>query len=188
MMWSDEPFYVNSLYGVEVEPPVVPTLFASAEQAWNTLPASLRSRVENLDAVQVTGPEGFDDRRRGDAYGDLVNPVRENVLSTTTPVAYRHPRTGRSLLYVSQGMTKEIAGLPKDDSEDLLAELFDHLYRPENVWQHEWRNGDLVIWDNLSMQHARAAVDVDGPARTLRKIGSPIPVSNTYVQAYEPIG
>jgi taurine dioxygenase len=188
MMWSTEPFYVNSLYGVDVEPPVVPTLFVSAAYAWETLPDALRARVENRAAVHVTGPEGFDDRRRGDADGELLNPIREQTLSTTTPVAHDHPLTGRTLLYVSQGMTKEIVGLSKDESEDLLDELFKHLYRPEHVWQHEWHNGDLVIWDNLALQHARAAVSVDGPARTLRKIGSPIPVTNTQVQAYQPIG
>jgi len=187
MMWSPEPFYVNSLYGVDVEPPVVPTLFASAAHAWDTLPESLRARVENLNAVHVTGPEGFDDRRRGDVAGELLNPIRQTVLSTTTRVAHPHPRIGRTLLYVSQGMTKEIIGLSKDQSENLLDELFQHLYRPESAWQHEWHNCDLVIWDNLAIQHARAAVSIDGPARTLRKIGSPIPVANTHVPTYQQI-
>jgi alpha-ketoglutarate-dependent taurine dioxygenase len=188
MMWSDEPFYVNSLYGVDVAPGVVPTLFASAAKAWDTLPDSLRARVEGRSAVHVTGPEGFDDRRRGDIDGQLLNPIRETTLSATTPVGHRHPRTGRTLLYVSQGMTKEIVGLPKDESEDLLEELFKHLYSPDNVLEHDWHNGDLVIWDNLALQHARAAVNVDGPARTLRKIGSPIPTANTEVQAYQAMG
>jgi len=188
MMWSDEPFLVNSLYGVDVAPGVVPTLFASAAKAWDTLPDSLRARVEGRSAVHVTGPEGFDDRRRGNIDGQLLSPVRETVMSTTTPVGQPHPRTGRPLLYVSQGMTKEIVGLSEDESEDLLEDLFKHLYRPENVLEHEWHNGDLVIWDNVALQHARAAVDIDGPPRTLRKIGSPIPTVNTGVDSYRPIG
>ena len=188
MMWSDEPFFVNSLYGVDVAPPVVPTLFVSAVRAWDKLPDWLRDRVEKRCALHVTGPEGFDDRRRGATAGELLNPIRETTLSTTTPVAHRHPRTGRVMLYVSQGMTKEIVGLPKEDSEDLLDELFKHLYRPENEWQHQWRKGDLIIWDNLAMQHARPAVSVDGPARTLRKVCTPIPTVNTDVDSYQPIG
>jgi taurine dioxygenase len=138
----------------------------------------------------VTGPEGFDDRRRGGDDGELVNPVRQQVLSTTAAVGHRHPRTGRKILYVSQGMTKEIVGLPHGESEDLLEQLFAHLYSPPNVWQYEWRNGDLIIWDNLAVQHARSDVRPDGPARTLRKVGSPIPVqaADTQVQTYQPIG
>jgi taurine dioxygenase len=189
MMWSDQPFQVLSLYGVEVEPPAVPTVFASTAHAWETLPPDLRARVDGLSAVHVTGPEGFDDRRRGGSDGRLVNPVREVIFSTTTAVGHHHPRTGRTLLYVSQGMTKEIVELPHGESEDLLEELFQHLYSPANVWQHEWREGDLIIWDNLAVQHARSDVHTDGPARTLRKIGSPIPeqARTTAVQTYAPI-
>ena len=175
MMWSPEPFLVNSLYGVDVAPGVVPTLFASSQRAWETLPDSLRARVEGLSAVHVTGPEGFGDRRRAGLDGDVLNYVRGTTPSHTTPVGHRHPRTGRMLLFVSQGMTKEIVGLSADDSDALLEELFKHLYRPENVIEHHWQNGDLVIWDNVGLQHARPAVAADGPARTLRKIGSPVP-------------
>jgi taurine dioxygenase len=94
------------------------------------------------------------------------------------------------MLYVSQGMTKEIVGLSADESEDLLEELFQHIYRPENVWQQEWRDGDLVVWDNLAVQHARSDVRFDGPARRLRKIGCPRPqrIAESQVQVYQPIG
>jgi alpha-ketoglutarate-dependent taurine dioxygenase len=187
MMWSDSPFTVLSLYGEEVEPPVAPTAFASAANAWATLPDDLRARVDGRTAVQVTGPEGFDDRRRGDQDGDLVQPQRDHILSVTTPVGHRHPRTGRTLLYVSQGMTKEIAGLPRDDSESLLDALFAHMYGPENVLHHEWQQGDLVMWDNLAVQHARPHVSTEGPVRTLRKVGWPIPVGakDTKVLTYQ---
>jgi alpha-ketoglutarate-dependent taurine dioxygenase len=72
-------------------------------------------------------------------------------------------------------MTKEIVGLPDIESEALLAELFAHLYQPSARWNHEWRPGDLVVWDNIAMQHARPNVAGNGPARTLRKVASPIP-------------
>jgi taurine dioxygenase len=175
MMWSPDPFLVNSLYGVDVAPNVVPTLFVSSARAWDTLPASLRARVEGRRAVHVTGPEGFDDRRRAGLDGEVLVSVREATQSVTTLVGHPHPRTGRTLLHVSEGMTKEILALSADESHDLLEELFAHLYRPENVIEHHWHNGDLVIWDNIALQHARAAVAADGPPRTLRKIASPIP-------------
>jgi alpha-ketoglutarate-dependent taurine dioxygenase len=189
MMWSDKPFLVNSLYGVDVAPNVVPTLFASSARAWETLPDSLRARVEGRTVVHVTGPEGFDDRRRAALDPDVLNNLREMTPSHTTSVGHSHPRTGRTLLYVSQGMTKEIVGLSSQESGDLLEELFAHLYRPDNVIEHHWENRDLVIWDNLALQHARAAVATDGPPRTLRKIGSPVPApSKADELVYQSIG
>ena len=87
---------------------------------------------------------------------------------------HRHPRTGRSLLYVSQQCTIDIEGLPDDENEALLEELFDHLYAEGLVLEHHWREGDLVIWDNVAVQHGRGTVDLEGPERTLRKVFGPM--------------
>ena len=167
MMWADEPYRVTSLSAVEVEPPVEPTTFASAVHAWDTLPEPLRGRVEGLSALHVNDA-GV---QRGDD-GDLLHITYERPQTTTTPVGHRHPGTGRRMLYVSQMMTQGIVDLPAEESEALLGELFDHLYRPSNLWQHHWAVGDLVVWDNLAVQHARPDVRVDGPVRTLRKVSS----------------
>jgi taurine dioxygenase len=174
-MWSDEPFEVLSLYAVDVQPPVLPTLFASSAHGWDTLPAELRARVDGLHGLHVTGPEYIHERRRRAFDGELSQPHRDHVPLITAPIAHRHPRTGRPLLYATQGMTREILELTSDESEDLLEELFAHLYRPEHVYEHEWRDGDLIVWDNLAIQHARPNVELDGPVRTLRKIGLPVP-------------
>ena len=171
MMWADTPFQVLTLYGLEVEEPVVPTLFTSAAHAWDTLPEDLRARVEGLHAVHMTGQ-----RQRGEETGELLQPQRERVQSTTKPVGNAHPRTGRTLLYACQMMTSHIVELSEEESEELLKELFEHLYSPAMVWEHEWREGDLVMWDNLAIQHARPDVSIDGPVRTLRKVIAPKPV------------
>ena len=174
-MWSDHPFEVISLYGEEVEPPVPPTRFASTTRAWETLPAELRARVENASAVHVPGPENFAHRRGDEEEGDLVQPVRDKHYSVTKPVGHRHSRTGGALLFVSQQMTSHIDGISPEESEELLDALFDHMYAPENVLEHSWRQGDLVIWDNLACQHARPDVKTESSARTLRKVGWPLP-------------
>jgi taurine dioxygenase len=72
-------------------------------------------------------------------------------------------------------MTDNIPELPADESEALLEDLFAHLYDQAITWEHEWHQGDLVMWDNLAMQHARPVVDEDGPVRTLRKVIAPKP-------------
>ncbi len=158
-MWSDEPFEVLSLYGVEVAPPVIPTMFASSAYGWDTLSGELRARVDGLHGLHVSGPEYIHERRRRAFEGELSHGQarpraadhgvgRESI--THGPTAH--------LLYVSQGMTREIIELGSEESEDLLEELFEHLYRPEHVYEHEWREGDLIVWDNFAVQHARPNV------------------------------
>jgi len=106
---------------------------------------------------------------------DVLVTAFERAQMTTTPVAHWHPRTGRTLLYVSQQMTREVVELESHERDDLLDALFAHLYDPANLLEHEWRAGDLVIWDNLAVQHARPNVRADGPVRTLRKVFAPTP-------------
>ena len=171
MMWAENPFHVLTLYGLELEPPVAPTVFTSAAHAWDTLPDDLRAKVEGKHALHMTGQ-----RDRGkEPGGELLQPQREKVMSTTKPVANTNPRTGRTLLYVCQMMTDSIVELEPDESEEVLEELFAHLYDKKMTWEHDWRQGDLVMWDNLSIQHARLQVDKDGPVRTLRKVIAPKP-------------
>jgi taurine dioxygenase len=180
MMWSDNPFQVLTLYGLEVVKPSVPTVFASAANAWATLPDALRARVEGKHATHVTGQQ----RRGADEEGELLQPIRENERWVTRPLPFNHPRTGVPLLYASQMMTRNIEELSAEDSEALLEELFDHIYAPENSWQQDWEERDLVMWDNFAIQHARGAVDFDGPPRTLRKVISPRPVGITERPTY----
>jgi taurine dioxygenase len=173
-MWSDHPFHAISLFGEAIQPPVPPTRFVSTARAWSTLPDDLRERVEGASAVQVPGPENFA-HRRGDDTGDLVQPVRDKEYSVTKPVGTRHPRTRRTLLFVSQQMTSHIDGITPEESEELLEALFEHMYAEGSVLEHHWSEGDLLLWDNLACQHARPDVKIDSAARTLRKVGWPLP-------------
>jgi len=170
MMWADSPVQALSLYGMQVELPSVPTNFASMVNAVDALPADLRARVEPLSALHMTGQQ-----RRGKHKDQLVHIEHETVRTTVKPVVWQHPRTQRPILYVSQQMTASIEGLDADESEALLEELFSYLYAPDNVVGHGWGTGDLVVWDNLGVQHARANVEFEGPERTLRKVIAPVP-------------
>jgi taurine dioxygenase len=169
-MWAERPQPIISLYGVQVEQPSVPTMFASMGYGWDTLPDDLRARVQGLE---VRHGHGHSYPNRG---GDenVIDTYYEDPHSTVTPLAHRHPRTGRALLYVSQQATIEILGLSEEANEELLETLFVHLYDPSRVLQHDWQEGDLVVWDNLAAQHARGIVDLEGPARTLRKVVGPL--------------
>jgi alpha-ketoglutarate-dependent taurine dioxygenase len=140
-------------------------------RGWEMLPADLKAKVDGLEARH-----GHDDKypnRGGD--DDVIDAVFTEAKFTICDVARRHPRTGKTTLYVSQQVTQDIVGLSPDDNEELLEELFEHLYAPDNVYAHEWRTGDLVVWDNQALQHARSKVELEGPTRTLRKVFAPAP-------------
>jgi alpha-ketoglutarate-dependent taurine dioxygenase len=167
-MWARTPLGAISLYGVEIDEPSVPTAFVSMADAWDSLPEDLRRRVG--DAQARHGFEGSYPNRNGD--DDVVDAVFSMSRFTTKPVANPHPRTGRLGLYVSEQATIEVLDMAPEEYEALLDELFTHLYAEENVLLVDWHPHDLVVWDNLAVQHARSKVALDGPVRTLRKCTS----------------
>jgi taurine dioxygenase len=173
MMWCVDACELISLYGLEVEQPASPTLFVSAADAWKTLPDDLRARVEGRVAEHVHDVSY--ERSGGDA--NVLTAAFDDGDCNRLPVGYQHPRTGETLLYTCQQMTAGIADMPKAESEELLEALFDHLYADENVFEHQWHKNDLVMWDNLAIQHARPNVASDGNVRTLRKTFAPMPES-----------
>jgi alpha-ketoglutarate-dependent taurine dioxygenase len=185
--WSKERSDLLSLYGEKVEQPSTPTMFVSSAAGWDTLPEDLRARVKELSAIHMHDEETYLRRAAGDA-DVLVNSYGGAEKSNTMPIVYTHPRTGRTLLYVSQQMTHSIDGLAPKDSEKLLQALFEHLYAPGKELKHEWRERDFVIWDNLALQHARPNVQSKGPARTLRKTIAPSPRTQTGEVKYSKAG
>jgi alpha-ketoglutarate-dependent taurine dioxygenase len=169
-MWARKPQPAISLYGEKVEPPSAPTRFAGMGHAWQTLPDELKARVEGLEARH--GFDGVYPNRGGD--DDVLDAAFPASAHSIRPVAMRHPRTGQTLLYVSQQATNELLGVSDEENEELLAALYEHLYRPEYVIDHDWREGDLVVWDNIAVQHGRGTVALEGPERTLRKVTGPM--------------
>ena len=170
-MWAENPQPIISLYGVKVEQPTAPTMFVSMGEGYDTMDDELRERVQGLEARHGQLEGGYPNRGGDD---DVIDAAFGESRSTVTPVLHRHPRTGRPMLYVSQQCTIDIEGLPQKENEELLEELFEHLYADERVLAHEWRQGDLVIWDNVATQHARGTVALEGPERTLRKVFGPM--------------
>ena len=71
----------------------------------------------------------------------------------------RHPATGRPALFVNRLMAESIVGMPRAESEALLEQLFEHMEQRDNVYEHVWRVGDALIWDNLATLHARTDFD-----------------------------
>ena len=105
-----------------------------------------------------------------DAGRSMAIRFDDSALATQLqPVARRHPETGRVALYVSPGYTIGLAGLPDDEAQALLAELFAHQAQDRFVYRHRWQQGMLVLWDNRCLVHA-ATGGYQGHRRLLHRI------------------
>jgi taurine dioxygenase len=149
------------LYALEIPSKGGNTLFASTHRAYDTLPHDLKARIAGLEAMFTY-----------DAYGNPYKRAQIDVEQAphfVHPVVIVHPETARPALFVNRLMTASISGLAREESEALLDRLFQHLERPEMIYEHVWRPGDVLIWDNLATVHARTDFD-PAERRALRRM------------------
>ncbi len=129
------------------------TLFANMHLAWDTLPAALRNAVEGKRAVHSYLAKYGQLQKEGNWRPTLSAAQLAEVREVVHPIVRTHPESGRKALFVSEGFTTRIVGLPADESAQLLAELYAHSVRPEHIYRHRWQAHDLVFWDNRSLIH-----------------------------------
>jgi len=146
MIHREVPSKGTLLYSVEIPTHGGNTLFASGYAAYDTLDPAIRDRLEDRKAFHHYN---FGSTIRGDGKGD------EAFAESVHPVFRTHEETGRKAVYVNRLMTMSVEGLDQDESDRLLNALWDHSERPEFVYEHVWRVGDLVLWDNRCSTHAR---------------------------------
>ena len=144
---QERPAMASMLYALEVPSTGGNTLFANGYAAYATLPDGMKRRIEGRKALNAYDYDSAA-MKRG-------TRLAEGVPSYMHPVVRTHPATGRKALYVSRLMTVRIEGLPEPESNELLVTLFDHQERREFVYEHVWRPGDLLMWDNRCTLHAR---------------------------------
>ena len=158
-MFTPNPLWGISLYALEIGDGCAPTRFVNTAEAAADLPADLRRRLEGKEVVHLadlTGAAREDVRQR---LVDKTGPA-ESYPSCTRPILWRHPRTGQELLQVGEQQASHVVGLDHEESESLLAEVFAHLYDSRRIHEHHWREGDLLVWDNLTLLHSRPAAPV----------------------------
>ncbi len=134
-----DPHKATLLYSVEIPTHGGDTLFASGTAAYAALDPAMKTRLEGLKAVNYYV---YNSVKRGDKQG--VDATSQAVH----PVVRTHEETRRKALYINRLMSVRIEGLPEAESEALLNFLYDHSEKPEFVYTHVWRVGDLVVWDN----------------------------------------
>jgi len=168
MAYSPEPVAGLSLYGLVVSPEQsVSTRFASSAHACAMLDDDLKRELRQRKALHVYGYT-LDVSLRGAVRQRDVGAA-DLPLRAMHPVIAECPFGGAESLYVSDMQTYRIEGLDKAKSDALLHELFRLIYAESNTYEHHWQAGDLVIWNNIAVQHARGHVSAGAP-RTLRRV------------------
>lgn len=161
-LFLEDPLKAIALYAIEVPDVGGDTKFADARAAYEALPAVLRKRIDTLRC------------RHARAYDAKISAdwnVVEAAADTPTwvhPMARRDPESGRRALWVNKLTTVGVEGLSSDESRALFEKVRHHLYDAALTYHHRWTPGDLILWDNLALQHARTPFD-PAARRTLRR-------------------
>lgn len=159
--YTEDPRKATLLYAIEIPSRGGETLFSNSYKVAETLPEDIKQRLAGKKAMHV-----YD-------YGSTFVPTdsydRANNPHHAHPVFRKHPMTGRSSLFVSELMTVEIEDVSPEESRELLDFLFDHQRKPDFVYAHSWRPGDLMMWDNRCSVHARNDFPSD-ERRMLRRL------------------
>jgi len=155
MSYLDTPPDASMLYSLEIPPSGGNTWFCGMQAACAALPDDLRARLGTR-------------RVKHDGTYNSGGYVRQGVTPTDDPrtspgalhpLVCTHPDTGRRMLYLGRRRNAYIAGLELAASEALLDELWGYVAQPDVAWEHVWRVGDLVLWDNRCTMHRRDAFD-----------------------------
>jgi taurine dioxygenase len=155
MSYLDMPPKASMLYSLEIPSQGGNTSFCSMYAIYEALPAVLKARIEGL-------------KIKHDGTYNSGGYVRQGVTPTDDPrtspgalhpLVCTHPDTGRRMLYLGRRRNAYIARLDLAASEALLDELWSYVARPQFAWEHVWRVGDLVLWDNRCTMHRRDAFD-----------------------------
>lgn len=155
MSYLAEPPRASVLHALEVPPSGGNTSFLNMYTAYEELPADLRQAVEGREINHDSSYDSTGALRPG---APRVTDVRQ-APGARHPLVRRHPDSGRAALYLGRRLNAYVLGMPIAESEALLDRLWEHVLQLKYVWEHRWRVGDVLVWDNRCTMHRRAPFD-----------------------------
>lgn len=160
-------------YGIEMPSDTGRTAFCNMALAYETLPDALRDQVDGKRSVCKYGTEtpladfmrrNVEKNFRREATSQAeIDAIDHRNPAATHEMVLENEATGQRSLYLSPNHTTAIEGLPDDEGAALFDALFAHAVQPDHVYTHDWRNGDVLMWDNARLLHKREAFDTGIP-------------------------
>ena len=151
----ETPPAASILYAIEIPPRGGNTSFLNMYAALDALTDDIRTRFSNCRLKHDQSYTSAGDRRED--YAEVTD-VRD-APGPWHPAIRTHPETGRPALYLGRRLNSYVEGLSVAESDALLDDVWSHVARREFVWEHEWRVGDVLMWDNRCVMHRRDAFD-----------------------------
>jgi taurine dioxygenase len=151
--FTEKPISASLLHAIEVTEQGGETAFLNMYEAYADMPAGLAARIEGIyvNHSKVHNSAGV----RRPEFADVTDPSK--APGVKHPIVRTHPVTGRKCLYLGRRLNSYVFGAKLEQSEALLDEIWAHTCQDKYVWQHKWRVGDLLVWDNRCTMHHRNA-------------------------------
>lgn len=149
--YHDVPSLMTLLHAVELPESGGDTQFANMVLGYKALPEETKARIAGLRAVHA-----WEWSRIASGSSPASEAEKRERPPVDHPIVRTHPDTGEKALYIGLHAS-HILGMPEAEGRTLLKELLDHATQPEFVYTHNWRSGDLVIWDNRALLHRALA-------------------------------
>ena len=159
-----KPCSTTLLYADIIPPVGGDTLFANMYRAYEALPDAIRSRIRAMRAVHA-----YQSRRNVNPVPTRSEEEERESPKVSHPLVRTHPVTGRQALYLNLNRIDSVEGLPLEEGDALIDELFAHSIQPAFVYAHKWRRHDVVIWDNRCTMH-KASADYGEHRRRMMRI------------------
>lgn len=166
LSYKELPSLGSMLHAQELPSEGGDTLFADMHKAWDAVPDALRKVISGRDAAHSYTARYAETKFEGNWRPTLTAEQLAQVQEVIHPVVRTHPENHRKALFVSEGFTTRIVGLPADESRDVLQQLYALSVPEQNIYRHQWQPHDLVFWDNRSLIHLAAGC----PAHLRRKL------------------
>ena len=165
LIYRSQPASGSIFYGIEMPYGTGKTSFCNMVHAYQTLPENLRNRTDGLKArckLFTEAPLSLSMRQvieKGYQF-EAKTQAGAKAMDERTPevvhdLVLENPATGERSLYLSPNHTTAIEGMNDAQARDLFDALLDHALQPSNIYCHRWRNGDVLLWDNVRLLHRR---------------------------------
>ena len=146
------PSLMTMLHAVELPPQGGDTQFANMVLAYRALPDGMKQRLAGLRAIH-----SWEASRLASGSKPASDAEKRERPPVSHPIVRTHPETGEKALYIGTHAAGGVEGMGAAEGMALLSELLAHATRPEFIYTHHWRQGDLIIWDNRALLHRALA-------------------------------